>query len=159
MRHIRFIEERSGLSVRCELLDAEAPQSADFLWQLAERKLAFDAIHAMWTGPEISVPMPAASLPEDLSQRILPEENATSFPAEGDIVLAFAGAGSLKGLPPGNFYDVGLFYGVGARLLMPFGWLRANVCARVVSEDLAKAQSDFKTIRRNGACQLAIRAD
>ena len=39
---------------------------------------------------------------------------------------------------------------------MPFGWIQANVCARIIAEDLAKAQADFKTIRRNGACTLSI---
>jgi len=159
MRRIRFVEERSGLSARCDLLRDEAPESAAFLWELAQRGLSFDAIHAIWTGPEISVPMPAATLPEDLSGRVIPEENATSFPAVGEIVLAYAGARTLKGLPPGPFFDIGLFYGEGGRLLMPFGWLRANVCARIVEEDLAKAQADMKTIRRNGACRLSIHTD
>ncbi len=159
MRRIRFTEERSGLSVRCELLDAQAPQSAAFLWSLAERGLGFEAMHAMWTGPEISVPMPAATLPDDLAALSIPEENATVYPSVGEIVLAYAGAGSIKGLPPGNFFDIGIFYGDGGRLMMPFGWMRANVCARILPEDLAKAQADCRTIRRNGACQLAIHID
>ncbi|MEN5113843.1 DUF3830 family protein [Brevundimonas diminuta] len=159
MRRVRFVEERSGLSARCDLLEDEAPESAAFLWDLAQRGLSFDAVHAMWTGPEISVPMPASMLPEDLSRRVIPEENATSFPVLGEIVLAYAGAGTLKGLPPGPFFDIGLFYGEGGRLLMPFGWLRANVCARIVQEDLAQAQADMKTIRRNGACRLVIQTD
>jgi hypothetical protein len=159
MRRIRFTEERSGLSVRCELLDAQAPQSAEFLWQLAQRGLSFEAMHAMWTGPEISVPMPAATLPDDLAALSIPEENATVNPALGEIVLAYAGAGSIKGLPPGNFFDIGIFYGEGGRLLMPFGWMRANVCARILPEDLAKAQADCRTIRRNGVCQLVVQAD
>lgn len=159
MRRIRFTEERSGLSVRCELLDAQAPQSAGFLWSLAERGLTFEAMHAMWTGPEISVPMPTAALPDDLASLSIPEENATVYPSAGEIVLAYAAAGSIKGLPPGNFFDIGVFYGEGGRLMMPFGWMRANVCARILPEDLAKAQADCRTIRRNGVCQLAIHVD
>ena len=156
MRHIRFTEPRSGLSARCLLLEAEAPQSCEFLWALAERRSSFDAVHAMWTGPEISVPIPAGFLPTDFAASAIAEENATSFPESGEVVLSYLAAGSIRGLPPGNFYDIGLFYAGGGRLLMPFGWIRANVCARIVPEDMVQAQADFRTIRRNGACRLTI---
>ncbi|AKM08468.1 DUF3830 family protein [Pelagerythrobacter marensis] len=156
MRIIRLVEPESGLSARCQLLDDAAPVSAQFLWDLAERKAGFDAMHAIWTGPEISVPMPAGVLPGDMDQPAVPPENATSYPDAGDIVLAYLAAGSTKGLPPGDFYDIGLFYGGGGRLMMPFGWIQANVCARILDEDLAKAQADCRTIRRNGACTLSL---
>lgn len=156
MRFIRLTEQQSGLSARCRLLDDAAPESTAFLWDLAERKAGFEAMHAIWTGPEISVPMPASTLPEGMAHPAIPPENATSYPDAGDIVLAYLAAGSTKGLPPGPFYDIGLFYGGGGRLLMPFGWIQANVCARIVDEDLAKAQADCRTIRRNGACTLSL---
>ncbi|MGV3478801.1 MAG: DUF3830 family protein [Sphingobium sp.] len=156
MRHIRFIEPRSGLSARCLLLDDKAPVSCGFLWDLAERRASFEAMHAMWTGPEISVPIPSGILAQDMPRPVVPDENATAFPEQGDIVLAYLAAGSTKGLPPGDFYDIGLFYGPGGRLLMPFGWIKANVCARILDEDFAKAQADFRTIRRNGVCDLTI---
>ena len=156
VRHIRFREIESGLSVRCELLEDNAPESARFLWTLAGETPQFDAIHAMWTGPEISCPLTASALPQSVRDMVLPEENATSFPDAGDIVLAFAADRSLKGLPPGNFFDIGLFYGPGARLLMPFGWLRGNVAARMVKEDLAAAQEACKVWRSKGAGTLVI---
>ncbi len=156
MRLITLNEPVSGLSARCELLDAAAPESCAFMWELAERGAGFEAMHAIWTGPEISVPMPASTLPEGMATPAIPFENATSYPDAGDIVLAYLAAGSTKGLPPGNFYDIGLFYGPGGRLLMPFGWIQANVCARIVAEDLAKAQADCRSIRRNGACTISL---
>ena len=156
MRLITLNEAKSGLSARCELLEKAAPTSCAFLWELAERKAGFEAMHAIWTGPEISVPMPASTLPAGMATPPIPFENATSYPDTGDIVLAYLAAGSTKGLPPGEFYDIGLFYGPGGRLLMPFGWIQANVCARILSEDLAKAQADCRTIRRNGACTITL---
>lgn len=155
-RLIRIIEPVSGLAVRCALLDDAAPKSSAFLWDLAERGASFDAMHAIWTGPEISVPMPDQTLPDAMARPEIPLENATSFPAAGDIVLAYLTAGSIKGLPPGPFYDIGLFYDDGGRMLMPFGWLQANVCARILDEDMAKAKADCRTIRRNGACTLSL---
>ncbi|AJP71663.1 DUF3830 family protein [Sphingomonas hengshuiensis] len=156
MRIIRFVEPRSGLSARCQLLDEAAPESCAFLWDLASRGAGFEAMHAIWTGPEISVPMPASTLPTGMAAPAIPFENATSYPDAGDIVLAYLGAGSTKGLPPGAFYDIGIFYGSGGRLLMPFGWIQANVCARILPEDLAKAQADCRSIRRSGACTLSL---
>lgn len=158
MQIIRLVEPESGLSARCQLLYEVAPVSARFLWELAERQASFEALHAIWTGPEISVPMPAGVLPGTMERPVVPPENATSHPEAGDIVLAYLAAGSTKGLPPGDFYDVGLFYGAGGRLMMPFGWIQANVCARILDEDLAKAQADCRTIRHNGACTLSFEA-
>lgn len=156
MLQIRFLEAKSGLSARCVLLSNEAPRSTEFLWQLAAGRPAFEAMHAMWTGPELSCPLPASVLPPPLAERTIPEENATSFPEPGDVVLASLAAGSIKGLPPGHFFDIGLFYAPGGRLLMPSGWIKANVCGRVVPEDFAAFQASIKTIRRNGACKLQI---
>ncbi|MDZ4729257.1 MAG: DUF3830 family protein [Xanthomonadales bacterium] len=156
MRQICFKEKISGLSVRCELLQDLAPKSSEFLWKLASARSVFTAVHAIWTGPELSCPLPASVLPSELSAQLLPAENATSYPASGDVVMACVAAGSVKGLPPGNFFDLGVFYGEGGRLLMPFGWISANVCARVLEEDLDELKSCMKTIRKNGECRLEI---
>ncbi len=156
MRQIRFRERVSGLSVRCTLLQELAPKSSDFLWQLASSQPALAAIHAIWTGPELSCPLPAQDLPAGMPEDVLPLENATSYPEPGDVVLASIAAGSIKGLPPGNFFDIGLFYGQGGRLLMPFGWIKASVCARVQAEDMGHLRDCMKTIRRNGECRLEI---
>lgn len=156
MRTIRLLEPKSGLAARCTLLDAAAPASAAFLWELAGRGASFEAIHAMWTGPEISIPMPASTLPTGMGHPAIPAENATSYPEKGDIALAYLPDGSTKGLPPGDFYDLGIFYGNGGRLLMPFGWIAANVCARILDEDLAAAEAACRAIRRGGACTVSI---
>ena len=155
-RIVRFSEPRSGLSARCALLDDKAPQSARFLWRLAQTRPTYDAIHAMWTGPELSCPLPASVLPEQLAQTDIPLENASSFPQAGEIVLAYAKSGSIKGLPSGAFFDLGIFYGDGGRLFFPFGWLMANICGEIVPEDLAHTQSCIGKIRNNGACKLSI---
>lgn len=73
MRYIRFKEEGSGMSVRCRLLSDKAPASSEFLSQLAKSKPSFDANHAIWTGPELSCPLPASVLPEELASKLVPE--------------------------------------------------------------------------------------
>lgn len=156
MRQILITEPNSQLSATCDLLDEQAPASAGFVWQLAGTGQSIDAMHAIWTGPELSCPLPASALPDELASRLVPEENATSYPAAGELVLASIPAGSIQGLPPGNFFDLGLFYGPGGRLLMPFGWIKANVCARVIAADLEHLKSSMNAIRRNGACRISL---
>jgi hypothetical protein len=156
-RHIRIREEGSGLDVRVLLLDDLAPRWAEVLARLAASHGTHDGIHAMWTGPEISCPILAGALPQAVRELLpLPLENATSFPEEGELALVHAPANTWKGQPPQAFLDVGLFYGKGARLLMPMGWIQAAVCARVASEDLGSLRAACQKIRQRGACRLSF---
>ncbi len=156
IRRIGFVQERLGLTVPCTLLDDLAPRSCRFLLSLATSGKSFLANHAMWTGPEISLPLPSPGLPPDVDKSPLPSENATSYPRAGEIVVAWLAAGSVRGLPPGDFFDIGIFYDEGARLLMPFGWIQANVAARIESADLGAAQQAARDIRQHGACSFRV---
>jgi hypothetical protein len=149
-------EPRSSLQARFELLDAAAPQSADVLWGLSGFDGAHDAIHAMWTGPEISCPIAVAKLPLSIDVAGVPTENATSFPAAGDLVLVPLPAGRWKGTGAADIVDLGFFYDGGGRLLMPMGWVTGNVCARVVPEDMSGLQAACRKIRAQGACQISL---
>jgi hypothetical protein len=155
-RHIRLTEAASGLDCRLFLLDDKAPRSAAAFWALAGLGASHDAIHAMWTGPEISCPVPASAFPPSVTFDDITPENATSFPGPGDIGIVYAGANTWKGQPPFSFFDIGLFYGPGARLLMPFGWVMASVCAEVVPEDFEAYKAGCMAIRRAGACRLTF---
>lgn len=159
IRHLRIMEPASGLDARVLLLDDRAPRSAEALWQIAGAGGVHDAIHAMWTGPEISCPIPATKVPSAARLDGMPPENATSYPEEGDIAVVYAPANTWRGQPPFAFFDVGLFYGRGARLLMPMGWIKASVCARVLDDQLSAFQAACQAIRKGGACQLSFRQD
>jgi Protein of unknown function (DUF3830) len=39
---------------------------------------------------------------------------------------------------------------------MPFGWLQANVAARIASDDLALAQAMARDVRQRGGCTFRI---
>jgi hypothetical protein len=155
-RQIRITEARSGLNVRFGLLDDLAPGSSAALWALAGAGGEHEAIHAMWTGPEISCPVPASAFPASAGLEALGPENATSFPDAGDIAVVNAPANAWKGQPPFAFFDIGLFYGGGARLMMPMGWIMASVCARVVPADFDAFRAGCQAIRRAGACRLTF---
>jgi hypothetical protein len=155
-RHIRVIEPASGLDCRFRLLDPLAPRTAAALWALAGQGGEHEAIHAMWTGPEISCPVPASAFPPGSGLEALGSENATSYPAPGDLGVVYARANAWKGMPPVEIFDIGLFYGPGARLLLPMGWVMASVCAEVVPEDFEAYRAGCVAIRRAGVCRLAF---
>ncbi len=60
----------------------------------------------------------------------LPPENATLNPQPGDIVLSYVPP-RMWGGNPNAIFDIGLFYGAGARMLFPIGWLAGSVVAQV----------------------------
>jgi hypothetical protein len=109
----------------------------------------------MWTGPEISCPVPATAFPPGALPPGLAAENATSFPEAGDVAVVWAPENSFRG-QTFAFFDVGLFYGSGGRLYMPNGWIMASVCAQVAAEDFAAYRAGCLAIRRSGACRLTF---
>ncbi len=154
-RIIRFREDRSGLSARATLLDDKAPANCAFLWRYLDRPRRIPALHAMWTGPEISCPIPDAEVPADDRDAGLPLENGTTCPAAGDVLLAYVPPRAWGGAPFPVFV-IGLFSGPGGRLLLPIGWIAASLCARIAADDLAAAAAACDAIRRTGACVVTI---
>lgn len=155
MRRIAIAEPRSGLSVTADLLDAKAPANAEFLWTFCAEPRVVPGLHAMWTGPEISCPIPSAQLEEAVRATPLPPENATLNPQPGDIVLAYVPA-RIWGGNPEPIFDIGLFYGPGARMLFPIGWLAGSVVAQVAAAEREALAAACGAIRRSGACEVTF---
>lgn len=154
-RQIAIRDAANGLDVRAVLLDDKAPANAAFLWAWAEAPRLVPAIHAMWTGPEISCPIPPAQLAGQGWAAALPPENATLHPQPGDVVLAYVPA-RMWGGNPDPIFDVGLFYGPGARMFFPIGWLAGSVVAQVRPEDRAALAEACGRIRRGGATEITF---
>src|SRR5690606_19388829 len=152
-RRILVTERRSGHSVSAALLEDKAPASAAFLWRYLETPRVVPSIHAIWTGPEISCPIPPSHLGDEPA---LPPENATLHPQPGDVVLAYVPA-RMWGGNPDPVFDIGLFYGPGARMLFPIGWLAGSVVAQVAAEDRAALAAACGRIRQTGACEITYR--
>jgi hypothetical protein len=155
VRSIRIEEERSGLSVTADLLHEAAPANTAFLWELLATPREIAAIHAMWTGPEISAPVPEAMLTEAQRRTPLPLENATIMPQAGEIVLAY--------LPPrvwgggaAPVFDIGIFYGPNGRMFFPIGWHAGSVVGRVPAAQVPALAEACGRIRRNGVCTLRV---
>ncbi|TPK84031.1 MULTISPECIES: DUF3830 family protein [unclassified Mesorhizobium] len=155
MTSIRITEPHSKLSVTAVLLPVKAPENADFLTAYLAAPRVVPGIHAMWTGPEISCPVPSADLEGQAYARPLPAENATLTPQPGDIVLSYVPP-RMWGGNPNAIFDIGLFYGQGARLLFPIGWLAGSVVAQVVAEEREQFAAACGVIRRTGACDITF---
>ncbi|MGV8985682.1 MAG: DUF3830 family protein [Cypionkella sp.] len=152
MTKLRIQSAASGLDVTADFLEAKAPQNGAFLRRYLASPRVVPGIHAMWTGPEISCPVPPAHL-VGADYPALPAENATIHPQPGDVVLAYVPA-RMWGGSPDPVFDIGLFYGPGARLLFPIGWLAGSVVARV--HDVAALAEACGRIRRSGACDVTF---
>lgn len=155
-RRILITEPRSGLSVTAALLADKAPANADFLWAYLAEPRVVPSIHAIWTGPEISCPVPPAHLDGADYAQPLPPENATLHPQPGDVVLAYVPE-RMWGGNPNPIFDIGLFYGPGARMLFPIGWLAGSVVSQVAPEDRAALAAACNRIRQTGACEISFR--
>jgi hypothetical protein len=154
-RAIHITEPKSGLSVTAPLLDAKAPANVEFLWSYLAEQRVVDGIHAMWTGPEISCPIPSDHLKDAAYAIALPPENATLNPQPGDVVLSFVPP-RVWGGNPHPIFDIGLFYGPGARLLFPIGWLAGSVVAQVRPEEREALAAACGAIRKHGACEITF---
>jgi hypothetical protein len=91
-------------------------------------------------------------VPED-AREALPVENGTIQPQPGELVLSYVPP-RMWGGGPDPVFDIGLFYGPGARLLFPIGWLPGSVVARILPADLDGFARACGAIRRSGACTI-----
>lgn len=154
-QRILIHEEKSGLSVTARLLADKAPDNAGFFWDYLAAPRVVPGIHAMWTGPEISCPIPPDQIADAPYARPLPAENATLTPQPGDIILSYVPP-RMWGGNPNAIFDIGLFYGQGARLLFPIGWLAGSVVAQVPEAERAHFAEACGRIRRSGACDVTF---
>ena len=155
MTQMRITSNAAGLDVRADFLATKAPQNTFFLLSYLEHPRVVPGLHAMWTGPEISCPVPPAHLLGASYASALPPENVTLHPQPGDVVLAYVPA-MVWGGNPNPIFDIGLFYGPGARMFFPIGWLAGSVVAQVRPEDRAALADACGRIRRSGACDITF---
>lgn len=145
-------EHRSGLRARFVLLPGKAPDAVGFLHRLLASPQDIAGIHAMWTGPEISCPVPFDRVPPG-ARGALPVENGTIQPLPGELVVSYVPP-RMWGGGPDPVFDIGLFYGAGARLLFPVGWLPGSVAGRIVPDELDGFARACSAIRQTGACTV-----
>lgn len=122
-QQIRITILPEGVQATARLLEQQAPATSRALWKQLKNPLELKGTHAMWTGPEISLQIPAQQAISELSE--IPPENLTIFPQPGWLVWAFMQRHAFGGRPE-PLYDIGIFYGPMGRIFLPVGWVPCN---------------------------------
>ncbi|RKX77617.1 MAG: hypothetical protein DRP87_08655 [Spirochaetes bacterium] len=130
---ISFIDEK--VEAVAVLLEDKAPETCKCIWNVLEKPFENYAVHAMWTGRELSLGIPAEKFPNDEGLNI-PPENQTVIPIPGDLIWNAYFPYQWQGNPK-PVYDFGIFYGRESRLLLPVGWRPSNRFGEIV-ENLSK---------------------
>jgi Protein of unknown function (DUF3830) len=127
-----FVDD--GLTARARFLDQLAPSTCSAMRKLASMAPDLLAVHAAFTGRELSV-----RISQELASRIdglaTPPENQTLFPIPGDLVWSHLPPYAWSGVTE-PLFDLGIFYGRDSRLLLPVGWLPGNRFAEIFRDDL-----------------------
>jgi hypothetical protein len=151
MKRIRLsfdVEKTSSVAI---LLEDRAPQTSAYIWELLQHPLELEAVHAMFTGRELSVNIPYEGCENGL---VLPRENQTMFPLPGDLIWNAYAAYEWQGIPH-PVYDFGIFYGRESRILLPAGWRPSN-CFGTITENLEAFASVCAKCQREGVKRIRL---
>lgn len=148
---LTFVEE--NVSCIAELLYDKAPQTADMIWNLLDSPMENHAIHAMYTGRELSFGVPNERVDESTIFD-LPPENVTMFPLPGSLVWNAYKPYQWLGTPR-SVYDFGIFYGPEARILLPTGWRPSNHFGNII-ENLDEFAAVCARCQREGVKLIRI---
>lgn len=134
--------------LRAALLPEAAPRSVAALAAFLAAPREATALHAMYDGPEIMVPLaPDPAFAEAI--RALPAENATCFPSPGDVVWFRFPPHAMPGQTE-ELWEIAVAYAPGVRLFGAQGWSAATVFARLRPDDLPALAAIGRGIRREG---------
>lgn len=141
---IRLVFPVEKVLAVAELMESEAPRTCAILWNA----LPFEGelLHAMWSGPETYLPIPA-----DI--RIAPEHQ-TTHPLPGEIGFYALDGGVLIGWPH-DMAELAFFYDRGAKPSMPNGPVSMNVFARIV-ENFQGFRAVCGRMQKEGAKLLRV---
>jgi hypothetical protein len=151
MKKIRLKFLSEDVAAEAVLLEEKAPETCKLLWDALEKPFEGYAIHAMFTGRELSFGISPDRL--DNKALSLPPENQTVFPIPGDLIWNGYYPYQWQGVPH-PVYDFGIFYGRDSRLLLPVGWRPSNHFGIITEnlQDFAKVcslcQSEGKKLLR-----------
>lgn len=109
MRKIRLTFLATGESVVVEMLDSEAPQTCEYVWNLLP--LETKPIHGQFSGAEIFVLIDGG--------QPMPRENLTQLPLPGELLYFYEAGGSVTGNR--TVGEICIVYGRGVVLRGPEG--------------------------------------
>ena len=129
-RRFRIEVLETGVQAVAELLEDAAPRTCAALWQMLETPIEQNGVHAMWSGREVMTYVPEENR-GDIDPTAIGVENATVYPAPGDVLWAFFPGGRMWGFKEDG-WDLAFVYGPETRIYIPAGMAPMNVWARIV---------------------------
>jgi hypothetical protein len=135
-----------GVTAIAELQENDAPKTTAALWNALESPLVSKGIHAMWAGREVMVEVPPAN--QTFDPTAIPTENATVYPAAGDICWGYFPPFAERGFGHG-VWDIAVIYGRETRFYVPLGMLALNIWA-CITDNLDEFATACATLRIEG---------
>ncbi|WP_307427775.1 DUF3830 family protein [Labrys monachus] len=129
-----------------------APETCKALWGALEKPIRWPASHAMFSGPEIMMGLPEEA--RNFDPKALPPENQTIQPEVGELLWFYQPKNFFK-IDPSEFWEIGMFYGVGGRTFGPTGWIPCTYFGRM-TEGLEAVAEQCRLIRREGVKTVEI---
>jgi len=129
-----------------------APETCRAIWGALEKPIQWPATHAMFSGPEIMMGLPKEARNFDPTK--LPPENQTVLPEVGELLWFYQPKNFFK-IDPSEFWEIGLFYGVGGRTFGPTGWIPCTYFGKM-TENLEGVAEQCRLIRMEGAKAVEI---
>ena len=129
-----------------------APATCAALTQALRTPVTVRVRHAMFTGPEMSMQLPAA---EHSALLNVPPEAATIMPAEGQVLFTPLAARVWPGSREA-ILDIGIFYGPYGRTFFPSGWLAGNAFARILPEHQQAMKDLGRSLIEHGAQDVTL---
>jgi hypothetical protein len=129
-----------------------APETCKAIWGALEKPIQWRAMHAMFAGPEIMMGIPEEA--RNFDPLALPPENQTVLPEVGELLWFYQPKNFFK-TDPTEFWEIGLFYGVGGRTFGPTGWISCTYFGRM-TENLDEFAAQCRLIRLEGAKVVEI---
>jgi len=151
-RRIQLEFADGGVQAIAELLEDDAPAVCAALWQALEVELVAKATHAMASGQEIMINLPENNRRFDPTT--VPTQNATIYPAAGDILWAWLPAHYMKEYRDG-LWDFIVVYGQCVLTSRETGPL---VCSRWahISEGLEAFAAESARLNTEGQMVLRV---
>lgn len=136
----------SGVRAVAELQEQDAPKTTAALWSALEQPIEAMGIHAMWAGREVMLDIPKANRVFD--PEAIPLENATVYPAPGDLCWGYFPPNTERGFGEG-VWDIAIIYGRETRFYVPLGMFPLNIWA-CITDGLLEFAEQCAKVRTEG---------
>ena len=143
----------TGVKAKVELLEKEAPRTCSALWQVISRGYQANAVHARWSGPEVVAYVPPEAR-GDVNPCAIGIENATTYPARGDVCWMYFPAGMYR-LMKEEAWDLAFIYDDECRFYIPCGMVTMNIWGKIV-EGLDAFAAECSQVYQGGKKTLRL---